>query len=338
MRAAVLADVGTLAVAERPRPRLTQADDVLLDIECCGICGTDVHILSKPPSHPAVVGVILGHEFVGVVREFGVGVTNLSFGDRVAVAPNVSCGYCAWCRRGLANHCESFTTHGIFADGGLAPSVVVPARACYPIADDVPDHLAALVEPLSTVVNGVLLADVFPGETAAVIGAGPMGLMFTSLLALAGATVVTVEPSPERAALARVMGASRVVDPRNEDPVEAIRAVTDGLGADVVIDAVGSQFPAALEFVRKAGRIVLFGMNDQARAEIAQVRLTRDEVSILGAYVGRAQDVFPAAVRLLEQGRVDFEPLVTHRIQLDQLPEAVEELRAGRAVKVEVKF
>ena len=104
------------------------------------------------------------------------------------------------------------------------------------------------------------------------------------------------------------------------------------------VDAVGSQLPAGLELVRKAGRIVLFGMNEQARAEIVQARLTRDELSLIGAYVGRAEDVFPVAVRLLEQGRIDFEPLVTHRIRLPELPEAIEELRAGRAVKVEVEF
>lgn len=338
MPAAVLADVGTLALAERPVPALSRPGDILLDVEACGICGTDLHILSKPPGHPANVGVVLGHEFVGVVREVGPEVTSLLPGDRVVVAANVSCGECVWCRRGLPNHCEHFTTHGIFVDGGLAPSVSVPARSCFPIAAHVPRHLAALAEPLSTVTNGARLADVFPGDTAAVIGAGPIGLMFTALLRLAGARVVTVEPAERRATLARALGAERVVDPTQEDAVAAVRELTDGLGADVVVDAVGSQLPAALDLVRKAGRVVLFGMNTEARAEIAQARITRDELSVLGAYVGRPEDVFPVAVRLLEQGRIDFEPLVTHRIRLPELPAAVEELRAGRAVKVEVEF
>jgi len=337
MQAAVLADVGTLSLEERPLPRLTRRDDVLLDVECCGICGTDLKILSVPPGHPASVGVVLGHEIVGVVRQVGESVTNLHPGDRVVVVANISCGQCVWCRRGLVNHCESFSTYGIFEDGGLAASMVVSARSCYPISYELPRHVAALAEPLSCVVNGARLADVFPGETAVVVGAGPIGLMFTALLEAAGATVVAIEPAQLRAGLAQTMGAKLVIDPRDSEPVRAVREVTEGLGADVVVDAVGSQLPQALDLVRKAGRIVLFGINEQVQAEVQQARITRDELTVLGGYVGRPEDVFPTAVRLLEQGKIDFEPLVTHRIMLPELPEAVEELRAGRAVKVEVQ-
>jgi threonine dehydrogenase-like Zn-dependent dehydrogenase len=338
MRAAVLGPGGRLALEERPVPADPAAGRVVLAVEACGICGTDLHILSDPPGHPASDGVVLGHEFVGVVRDVGPSVASLVAGDRVVVAANVACGECVWCRRGLDNHCESFTTHGIFVDGGLAPRVAVPARSCFPISADVPSHVAALAEPLSTVVNGVKLASVSPGDTAVVIGAGPIGLMFTALLELGGARVITIEPEPLRRELAGTMGAFRVVEPGREAAVEVVRGLTEGLGADVVVDAVGSQLPTALELVRKAGRIVLFGMNSEARAEIAQNRITRDELTVLGGYVGRSEDVFPVAVRLLEQGRVDLEPLVTHRIALEELPRAVEELRAGRAVKVAVEL
>ena len=317
MKAAVLADVGTLAVEERAEPALVAADEVLLDVEACGICGTDLHILSVPPSHPANVGVILGHEFVGRI---------VGTGERVAVAPNLWCGVCAWCRRGLRNQCENGTTYGIFVDGGLAPRVAVKRRACYPVSSDLPAHVAALAEPLSTVVHGARQANVFPGEAACVIGAGPIGAMFTALLSAAGASVVVVEPTPERAELARALGALEVLAP----------AEVGHLEADVVVDAVGSELPTALEIVARGGRVLLFGMNERARAEVAQSRITRDELTILGSYVG--QDVFPDAIRLLEQGRVDWSRLVTHRIGVEDLPDAVEELRAGRALKVEVEF
>jgi threonine dehydrogenase-like Zn-dependent dehydrogenase len=133
------------------------------------------------------------------------------------------------------------------------------------------------------------------------------------------------------------MGAAEAIDPRQEDVGARVQRVTGGLGADCVVDAVGSQLPAALELVGKAGRIVLFGMNSKARAEIAQNRITRDELSILGGYVGRPDEVFPVAVSLLEQGRIDLTPLVTHRVPLAELPNAILELRMGRAVKVEVE-
>lgn len=336
MPAAVLADVGKLALEDRPLPALERAGDVIVEVEACGICGSDLQILSTPPGHPATVGVVLGHEFVGHVAEVGGEVASVRAGDRVVVAPNVSCGECAWCRRGLRNQCTSFTTHGVFIDGGLASRVRVPASACHRISEQVPAHVAALAEPLSTVIHGARAADVFPGEVVAVIGAGPVGLMFAAVLRLAGATVVVVEPGEHRLGLAEAMGATRVVDPGREHVGEVVRGLSDGLGADVVIDVVGSQLPVALSLVRKAGRIVLFGVNSRARARVAQERLTRDELTLIGTFVG--QDVFPPATRLLEQGAIDFEQLVSHQIELDELPGAVEELRRGRAVKVEVVF
>jgi threonine dehydrogenase-like Zn-dependent dehydrogenase len=325
VKAAVLADVGTLAIEERPEPSVAD-DEVLLDVEACGVCGTDLHILSTPPSHPANVGVVLGHEFVGRVRERGAGVESVGVGDRVAVAPNLWCGECAWCRRGLRNQCERGTTYGIFVDGGLAPLVAVKARACFPISTDLPAHVAALAEPLSTVVHGARQAQAFPGERAVVIGGGPIGAMFCALLTLAGASVTVVEPVRERAELAAALGAVDVVSPDG----------VGGLEAEIVVDAVGSQLAAALEVVARGGRVLLFGMNEHARAEVAQSRITRDELTVLGSYVG--QDVLPDAIRLLEQGRIDFARLVTHRIAVDELPAAIDELRAGRALKVEVEL
>jgi threonine dehydrogenase-like Zn-dependent dehydrogenase len=326
VKAAVLADVGTLAVQDRAEPALRASDEVLLDVEACGVCGTDLHILADPPSHPANIGVVLGHEFVGRVAETGRAVRDLAVGRRVAVAPNLWCGECRWCRRGFRNQCENGTTYGIFVDGGLAPLVAVKARACHPISADLPAHVAALAEPLSTVVHGARQAAVFPGETAVVIGAGPIGAMFCALLDAAGAKVIAIEPTAERAALARELGAAEVLAPDDAGELEA----------DVVVDAVGSQLGTALRVVGRGGRVLLFGMNEHARAEVAQSRITRDELTILGSYVG--QDVLPDAIRLLEQGRIPFERLVTHRVAVDELPSAIDELRAGRALKVEVEF
>jgi threonine dehydrogenase-like Zn-dependent dehydrogenase len=130
----------------------------------------------------------------------------------------------------------------------------------------------------------------------------------------------------ERAELAAALGAVEVVAPGG----------AGGLEAEIVVDAVGSQLDAALGIVARGGRVLLFGMNEHARAEVAQSRITRDELTVVGSYVG--QDVLPDAIRLLEQGRIDFARLVTHRIAVDELPDAIDELRAGRALKVEVEL
>jgi threonine dehydrogenase-like Zn-dependent dehydrogenase len=336
MRAAVFAGDGVLDITERPRPELRNPDDVVLAVEVCGICGTDLKILERPQAHPATVGVVLGHEILGVVAETGPK-TELKPGDRVVVAPNMGCGHCVFCRRGLVSQCPKMTTFGIYEDGGLAGRVRVPAAACHRISSHVPPELAVLAEPLSSVVNGVRLANAFPGETAVVFGAGPAGLMFAALFAAAGAQVITVEPAAPRAQLARALGASETLDPRQGDVVGDILEITDGVGADISVDAVGSQVSAVLRAVRPAGRVVLFGMNTTARAEVAQERITRRELSIFGSYIG-GQDVMPLAISVLERGVVDLSPMVTHRIDVDGLPPALDEFRGGDAVKIEVAF
>lgn len=335
MPAAVFAGEGRLDITERTVPEVERPDEVVLAVQACGICGTDLKILERPQAHPATPGVVLGHEIVGIVAEAGPD-ARLEPGDRVVVAPNIGCGLCAYCLRRLPNQCPDMTTIGIYKDGGLATRVRVPGSACFRIAPHVPSEVAALAEPLSTVAHGVRLAAVFPGEWAVVVGAGPAGLMYAALLAASGARVVAVEPAEARARLAAQVGAHAVLDPRRDDVPAAVRELTGGLGADVAVDAVGSQLGLAVEVVRSGGRVVLFGMNTEARAEVAQERITRRELTILGAYVGA--DVMPVSVQILEAGTVDLAPLVTHRIRVDELPSALEELRAGTAVKLEVGF
>lgn len=336
MLGAVFVGEGRFELAERPIPQVERGSDVLIEVEACGICGTELKILSDPPGYEATPGAVLGHEFVGYVRDTGTDVTAVRPGDRVVVAPNVYCGECRWCLRGARLQCERFATHGINLDGGLAPFVCVPASACHHISPNVPRHIAALTEPLSTVVHGAQQASVFPGEVAVVIGGGPIGLLYTALLRQAGATILVVEPTASRVELARKMGATAAAAPNSDELRDAVNTATGGIGADVVVDAVGSQFGRALQLVRKGGRVVLFGVNITATSPITQYDITRNQLHVSGAFVG--QDVFPIAIRLLEQGSMDLDPLVTHRVRLEQLPEAIDELRTGRAIKVQVHF
>lgn len=336
MVAAIFGGDGLLELRERPVPQLQGAADVLIAVRACGICGSDLEILAVPPGHDATPGVVLGHEFVGVVENVGSGVTAVRPGDRVVVGADVPCGECNWCRQGDRTYCENLMVLGVHADGGLAPYAVVPAAACHPVKAQVADHIAALAEPLATVLRGARRAGVFPGETAVVMGGGPIGLMFTAVLRRAGATVIVVEPSFTRSELARKMGAHLAVDPGSDEFFEALRQATDGCGADVAVDAVGSQLGPAMRAVRKGGKIILFGVNSRAATNVFQHEITRDEIVIVGSVSG--QDMLTAAIRILEQEEIDLTPLVTHRITLGELPAAIDELRAGQAVKVEVEF
>lgn len=335
MTAAVFEGAGRLSITERPIPAIERPDDVLIEVEACGICGTDVHILEVPPGHPATPGVVMGHEFVGTVREAGPEAIGATVGDRIAVAANLSCGSCSYCKRGAPNHCEHFTTMGIFRDGGLAPIAVAPAHACHPVAKELPREIAALTEPLSCVVNGVEQARLVPGETVAVLGAGPVGLLFVALFRAAGAgLVVVVEPTELRRDVAKRMGADVCLDPGSEDAADAVREATFGEGADVVVDAVGTQLDTALSAARMGGRVLLFGMSATARTSVRQYDITRNELTVFGTYVGT--NVFPKAARILGSGHIDFSPMISHRVALGELPQALDAIRQGDAVKVVV--
>jgi threonine dehydrogenase-like Zn-dependent dehydrogenase len=335
MTAAVFEGEGRLAITERPVPSIESPSDVLIEVEACGVCGTDVHILEVPPGHPATPGVIMGHEFVGIVRATGTDAIGVEVGERVAVAANLSCGSCPPCKAGTPNHCEHFTTMGIFRDGGLARLATAPASACHVVSKDIPREIAALTEPLSCVVNGVEQARVQPGEAVAVVGAGPVGLLFLALFRAAGAgLLVAVEPTELRRDAAKRMGADVCVDPSSAAPERAVRDATSGAGADVVVDAVGDQLDVAVSSVRVGGRVLLFGMNSKARPAVRQYDITRNELTVLGAYVG--SNVFPKAARILASGLLDLGPMISHRVTLDELPRALDAIRQGSAVKVVV--
>ena len=250
MRGIVFQGEGRWALEARPMPSLASDDDVLLKIDSASICGTDLHILSVPPGHPATPGSILGHEYVATVEEAGSAANGIGAGDRVVIDPNLTCGLCQSCRTGKTNCCENMTTLGIFRNGGLAEFNVAPAKALHKINRDVPPEQAALAEPLTCVLHAFEKVSITPGESVVVIGAGPIGLLFSMLYKSAGAGMtIIIEPVDYRRRVAEACGADTALDPTAGDSTEAIRSATRG-GADVVIDAAGKFFQQALDVAR----------------------------------------------------------------------------------------
>jgi 2-desacetyl-2-hydroxyethyl bacteriochlorophyllide A dehydrogenase len=334
MVAAVFEGEGRLTLKEVDVPQVRAPDDVLLAVRAVGICGTDVHILSVPPGHPASPGVILGHEYTAEILQTGERVNHVGPADRVVIDPSVWCGSCAYCQRGLTNLCDRMEGIGVFRHGGFAGFSVVPARAVYKIASRVAPEIAALAEPLADVISGVRKLQPTPGESALVLGAGPIGLLYTLLLRAAGTQpLIVAEISEYRSAQARACGADLVINPRNEDLAAAVRRTT-GLGADMAVDAAGSLLEESVRAVRKGGRIVLFGMNEHARPVLKQYDITKHEHQILGSYIARG--TFPQAVSLLESASIDFGRLITHRLPLREIHRGIELLRQGQALKIAV--
>lgn len=330
MLAAVFAGDGRLQLEDRPFPKIDAPDEILVEVEACGICGTDLQILATPPGHPATPGTILGHELVGRIAEVGAAVEQVAVGQRVIIDSDPKCGVCGPCRLGRPSDCLNVVAIGIFRDGALASHVVAPANAAYTISDEVPTHVAALTEPLACVVNGTRRAALRPGESAVILGAGAIGCLFLALFRVSGAATITVvEPNPERASVARAMGADLVVSP--DDLTAAIEERAPA-GADVVVDAVGSLFGTAIEVAGRGGRIVLFGMNSQARPAIHQVEITERSLTVMGSYISNF--TYPEAIGLLESGRLDLEPMVSAVLPLGQVGTGLDLLRSGSATKV----
>lgn len=335
MKAAVFEREGVLTIKEVEKPRIERPDQVLIEVEACSICGTDVHITAVPAGYAATNGTILGHEFCGYIVDKGAGVRHLEIGDRVVVNPNNYCGVCAYCRKNLPNQCEHIEALGIDYDGAFAKYCLVSGKVAYRISKELPAEAAACAEPLACAVNGLRKVNVQPGSSAVVIGSGPIGLMITLLLKASGAgKIFLLETAPYRIGFARKLGAAEVLDPIHTDAKKAVLDAT-GIGADFVFDVTGSQIVSSIDYVRKGGTVVLFGVNKNARAEVAQCEITTKEISVLGTWLANA--TFPEAIRILETQVIDVRQLITDVVPLERIQEGIEKLRAGQAVKVIVK-
>ena len=332
MFGAVFEGNGKLTLKEMPRPQVEKPDDVIIKVEACGICGSDVAILAVPQKHPATLGTVLGHEFLGHVVEVGDAVTHVQPGQRVAVAPNLSCGVCPYCRLGMRNHCLNWQALGVHLPGGFAEYTKAPASAVLPLSPDLPLEEAVFLEPLSCVYAGTSRIGIQPGENAVVLGAGPIGLIFMTIFKASGAgKIIASDIAPLRLEYAKKSGADVLVNPQQDD-VEAVVKRETEIGAQVVVDSVGSLADQATRIAAKKGRICLFGVNSNAKPELEQWRVTHDELEVFGTFVG--VDMFPPAIRMLESGVVSFAHLLSHRLPLSEIHKGFEAIHAGEAIKV----
>jgi threonine dehydrogenase-like Zn-dependent dehydrogenase len=326
---------GRLEYEERPVPRPENADDVLVRIEACGICGTDLNVLATPPLHVATLNTIIGHEGVGIVKEVGPDVRNLRAGDRVVIAPRLTCGECEYCRRGIANQCNDYRTIGTTIDGAFAPYICAPMRALFKVGAAVPRDDAVFFEPLSCVVGALARARIEAGDTVMIIGAGPMGLLFAQMLRTLGAgTIIAADLVPYRLRYAEKIGVDVALNPTEVDLPEAVREIAP-LGADLVVDAVGNQMGMAVKLARRGGQVVLFGLRPHDNPSVNQYTITRYDLTLYGTFVGLHP--FGQTIQLLESGRIEPSKLITHRLRLSELVRGVELMRSGTAMKVLVE-
>lgn len=328
MRAAELTAVGEINVRDRSQPT-PESNEVLVEVGACGVCMTDYHMYHG--TFEVETPMIPGHESAGTVAEVGESVRGYNPGDRVAINPTVPCTACTYCKRGDTHLCEYNTSIGGAADtvidGAFAEFVRVPQTNLEPIGD-LPVQHAALAEPLACAVHGVAQAECNPGDSVALIGAGPVGLLLLQVFRLVGAAPIVVsEPDDDRRALAADLGADVVVDPDAEDPVDRIRDAAGG-SVDVGAEAIGlvPTLEQANAVTGPGGTTLVFGVPKQdATVEISPFDVFFDETSYQGSYSLTTAD-FGQAVTLLNHGRIDVDRLITDEIGLDELPEAFDRM------------
>lgn len=324
MKAAVWHGKRDVRLEEVREPADPTGEDVVVEVSCSGICGTDLHEYLAGPIFipPNVQRVVLGHEFSARVTAVGEQVTRVKTGDRVAVIPHRVCRACHFCQRGMLQHCRNLQLVGITRDGAFARYTVVRQDQLVPLPGTITDEVGALIEPLAVTLRAMQLPGVRMGDDAAVIGAGPIGLCAVVTARAAGLrNIFVVEKLPRRAALARDLGASAVIDPQADDPLQAIRELTRGRGVDVAFECVGlvATMNLAIDLVRPGGLAVIIGVAERA-GDLNLHRAVADEKEVRGC-IGYFDGVWDAVVDLLASGRLDPTPLVTHRIAVDDIVE-----------------
>ncbi|WP_322750950.1 MULTISPECIES: 2,3-butanediol dehydrogenase [unclassified Frankia] len=346
-RAAVWYGAGDVRVVD-VEARTPGPGEAAIAVAYCGICGSDLHEYAAGPfaipvtePHPesgTTAPLVLGHEFCGTVVEVGPGSSSLVPGDRVAVEPHYRCGACPRCENGEYNLCRHFGFAGLMGDGGMADRAVVPTYMLHRLPDAVPLEQAAVFEPAAVALHALRRASLQPGETVAVVGLGPIGLLVVMFAVRHGAgRVIATDLSPARLALARELGATDLVPGTPPDAVpRRIRQASGGEGPDLAFKVVGSDgtLRACLEATRKGGRVVLVGL--AGTVAIDAFALVNKEQSII-ASVGY-RDVYPELIRCVEEG-MDLTTIVTSTVALeDVVRDGFDALsRGGEQIKILVR-
>lgn len=347
MKAARFYGRNDIRIDDIPEPA-TRPGTVKVEVEWCGICGTDLHEyldgpIFAPPAdapHPLTgetVPITLGHEFAGVVAEVGDGVDDVRIGDRVVVEPYIICGRCDACKNGRYNVCQSLGFVGLSGYGGGFSQFVVAERRWIHALGELATDVGALIEPLAVAYHAVRLSGAKPSHSAVVFGAGPIGLVTTASLRAAGVEqVIVVEPAAVRKAKAEIAGAANVLDPTAGDVVQQILDLTDGRGADVSFECAGidAVLSSAIRSTRAGGTCVNVAIWGH-EARVAMNDLVFREINVLGS-LAYAND-HPATIEMVASGRVDPYQFITGRIALDDIVKSgFEELISNKEENVKI--
>lgn len=327
-KGAFMDKVDHFVIKEIPVPEIA-LDQVLIRVEYVGICGSDVHYFHDGRCGTFVVGkeeFMLGHGCAGTIVKVGDEVKNLVAGDRVCVEPGITCGKCEHCKSGEYNLCPDvkfLATPPI--QGCNERYLAFPADLCYKLPESMSTRVGALIEPLSTCMYSAQLSEVTVGDTVVILGAGCIGLLIMACCKARGASrVIICDLENIRLEKAKEMGADYVINSRETDPLAEINRLTDGRGADVVIEAAGNKVTIAQTpfIVRQGGLILLVGMSAEEEITYNFGQIMAKEARIKSQF--RFVNTFPTAIAAVESGLIPLEKIVTHEFTFDEIQKAYE--------------
>ncbi len=332
MKALLLTEYKQMQVTDVDEPDVGP-DDVLIQVEACGICGSDIHGYDGSTGR-RIPPLVMGHEAAGIVVATGDGVSDLPEGTRVTFDSMVSCGKCGFCRDGNQNLCDNRMVLGVSCGeyrrhGAFAERISVPRRIVYQLPDSLPFEHAALVEAVSVAVHAANVTPAKLGDTAVVVGAGMIGLLTLQAIRAAGASqVIAVDLNDKRLAVAQELGADVVLRGDQVDVVEEVRKLTGGRGADVALEVVGATptVQTAIESVRKGGNVTLVG-NVSPTVELPLQSVVTREISLHGTCGCNGE--YPECIDLMNRGIINVAPLITAKISLADSPEWFQRLYDG---------
>jgi len=316
MKALVLTETEKMSLSEQEMPELI-SNEVLIKVKNCGICGTDVHIYHGDPGSAEVTPpVVLGHELSGEVVAIGDHVTEFKVGDRVAVDPNIYCGKCKYCRSGKVHLCSHLSAVGVTRNGGMEEYCSVPEANCYQLPDSMSFEQGAMVEPLSCVLHGIKKLSIRPNDRVLIVGGGFIGMLFLQVVRNhTFGSIVVNEINPEKHEVLTQLGATEVISDINS---------TQYSQYDIVIECVGKRITIenAVKCADKGAQVLLFGVpGPNEVVEIAPFEIFSKELTIFGSFINPF--TLDEAIQLLNSGVVNIEPLISHRIRLDEVQDVL---------------
>jgi L-iditol 2-dehydrogenase len=312
-------------------------NDILVKVTAGSLCGSDVHMYEWTAGYEWVpMPIIPGHEFAGEVMEFGGQVRGMSKGDRITALPGYSCGECPACITGRPAACEKMHVLGLMSDGAFSEYMTIKQTAdIFKIPDNVSDEMASLTEPLAVCMQGIDLSGIKPGQTAAVFGPGPIGLLTIQLLKTAGAGLIIAtgtSADENRLEIAKQIGADVTINIDKDDPVKKVKEIAGSL--DFVFEATGiaSTINQGLQIARRGGKVMVIGIHKD-HASFDTIDLVRQQKSLIGVYA-YDKNTWRRCLKLMSSGKLDPTPIITHRMPFSQGEQGFELAANKTAAKV----